>query len=102
MRDVSIKILLTLLVLLLLILPQHTVCADNHKYHTGIVSYRTYNQVCAAGRTFALSPTVKVIIRYKERGAYYERKGNLSDVNVGNTVYLKATGNSVSEIVVMR
>ena len=102
MSDLSIKILLNMSVLLLLIFPQREVYAGNHKYHTGTLSYMSNNQVYVAGRTFDLSPSVKVIVRYKERGAYYERKGSLSDVYLGNRVYLKAIGNSVSEIVVMR
>jgi hypothetical protein len=60
------------------------------------------DRVVITGKTFVLTPDVRVLVKYKERGAYYEKKGSLYDVHLGDRVYLKATGTSVSEIVVMR
>jgi hypothetical protein len=100
MRCTSIKILLMAFVLNFSL--AHAAFADNHLYHTGILQSLGNNQAILSGRTFILMPTVQVIVRAKKKGAYYEQRGSLSDVQPGNTVYLKATGNMVSEIVVVR
>jgi len=100
MRCTSIKILLMAFVLNFSL--AHAAFADNHLYHTGILQSLGNNQAILSGRTFILMPTVQVIVRAKKKGAYYEQRGSLSDVQPGNRVYLKATGNVVSEIVVVR
>jgi hypothetical protein len=74
-----------------------------HKYNMGTVSYFGNNQVVIESGTYTMMPKVKVIRIVKESsGAYYERKGSLSDVGVGKRVNLKAIGKRVSEIVVER
>jgi hypothetical protein len=80
----------------------HAVFADEHLYHTGILQSLGNNQAVLSGRTFVLAPNVQVIVKAKKKGAYYENRGSLSDVQPGSRVYLKATGNVVTEIMVMR
>lgn len=91
--------------LLLLIFNSITANAatTRHKYNMGIISYFGNNQVVIESGTYTLAPNVKVIrIVMESSGAYYERKGSLSDVSVGKRVNLKAIGRTVSEIVVER
>lgn len=100
MRCTSIKILVFAYVLCFTM--AHAAFADEHQYHTGILQYITNNRAVLPGRSFILSPTVQVVVKAKKRGAYYEQRGSMTDVQPGNRVYLKATGNMVTEIVVMR
>lgn len=100
MRSAYIKKIL-FIVLVMCALAQ-MVFADEHLYHTGILSDKAIDRVIIAGKSFVLQPRVKVVVKYKDRGAYYEKIGRFSDVRLGDRVYLKAIGNIVSEIVVMR
>lgn len=100
MRSTSIKIFLMTFVLNFSL--AHAALATDHQYHTGILKSLANDHVVISGRSFILIPTVQVVVKAKERGAYYERRGSLSDVRQGDRVYLKATGNKVTEIVVMR
>lgn len=100
MRSATIKNFL--IVLLLTYSVAQAVFADDHLYHTGILTYMANEKVVIAGRTFVLMPSARVVVKYKQRGAYYERKGSMSEVHLGDRVYLKATGNRVSEILVVR
>jgi hypothetical protein len=100
MHCTSLKILLMAFVLNFSL--AHAALADEHKYHTGILQSLSNNQAVLSGRIFVLIPTVQVVVKAKKKGAYYEQRGSLSDVQPGDRVYLKATGNMVTEIVVMR
>lgn len=95
--------LYSLLLLLLFSFIPANAATTRHKYNMGIISYFGNNQVVIENGTYTLLPNVKVIRIVKESsGAYYERKGSLSDVSVGKRVNLKAVGRTVSEIVVER
>lgn len=100
MSYASIKVLITLLVLTC-ILPM-AAYANPYKYNTGILTYVGDNQVTVGGRTYVLKPNVKVVAKVKERGAYYERRGSLSDLRMGEKVQVRAAGDRVVEIVVVR
>lgn len=79
--------------------------AFGHRYDTGRLSEISLssNYVVMSGKAYRLRPNVKVILKVKERGAYYEKAGRLSDLRVGEKVFLKVYGpNDVLEIEVMR
>lgn len=100
MRFASIKVLITLVVLTC---TQPMVAyANPYKYNTGTLTYVGNNQVIVGGRAYVLTPSVKVVAKVKERGAYYERRGNLSDLRMGEKVQVRAAGDRVVEIVVVR
>lgn len=82
-----------------------TAWAYGHRYDTGLLSEirLSSNEVVVSGKVYRVRPDAKVILKEKEKGAYYEHVGRLSDLRQGEKVYLKVFGpNDVLEIEVMR
>lgn len=81
------------------------VWAYGHRYDTGRLNEVALAQhyLVMDGKPYRLTQDANVILMVKERGAYYRRKGSLSDLRVGEKVFLKVFGiNDVLEIEVMR
>lgn len=82
-----------------------SVLGYGHRYDTGFLESITTssNEIVINGKIYRLKSGVKVILKVKEKGAYYERIGRLSDLNRGDRIFLKVFGpNDVLEIEVMR
>lgn len=79
--------------------------AYGHRYDTGSLSQISISEkyIVMSDKAYRLRPNVKVILKVKQRGAYYEQAGRLSDLRVGDKVFLKVFGpNDVLEIEVLR
>lgn len=92
-------ILVTLCLLLLGINAE----ATSHRYDTGILSSVTEDRVVMSGNAYRLLPNNKVIFKERgRRGAYYEHKRSISDLRIGEKIFLKVIGNNILEIEVVR
>ncbi len=77
--------------------------AESHRYDTGILASITSKEIIMEGKVYKVTPNLKVIFKVKDsKGAYYERKANLSDLRVGERAYLKVVGYDIQEIEAVR
>ena len=59
-------------------------------------------RVRISGKIFAVKPTVPVSIPIVKDGREISRSGSLSDLNVGDRVYIKVNGAEIIDIIVER
>ena len=75
---------------------------DGHVYINGIVNSIGSDTISIAGHTYKIDPKCRVVIQYKENGAFYERPAKLWEVSTGNSVTAKKIGNILYEIMIER
>jgi hypothetical protein len=73
-----------------------------HVYVSGNVTSFGNNEMTVDKRRFLLSSNVRVAFHDKKNGSYFESKGKLSDVKVGQPVIIKAEGSAAHEILIER
>ena len=94
---------LTIVILQLILAASISAWATSHRYDTGIVSSITDKEIIMAGKVYKILSTTKVILKIKDaKGAYYEHRGRLSDLRVGEKTFLKVTGYDILEVEVLR
>ncbi len=94
---------LTIFILQLFLFGSISAWATSHKYDTGVVTSVSDTEIMMGGKVYNILPTTKVIRVIKDaKGAYYESKGQLSDVKVGEKLFLKVVGSKILEVVVKR
>lgn len=76
--------------------------ATYHVYFTGIVTSFGNNEINVNNKRYILAPKVTVLFQDKQKGSYYEKKGSLSDIRIGQPVIVKAEGSSAHEILIER
>jgi len=77
--------------------------ATSHRYDTGTMESISGKEIIMAGKTYKIKPQTKVIFKTKDaKGAYYEKKANISNLRVGEKAFLKVTGYDILEIEVLR
>ena len=75
---------------------------DGHVYINGIVDSIGSDTISISGHTYRIDPKCRVVIQYKENGAFNERPAKLWEVSTGNSVTAKKIGNILYEIMIER
>lgn len=77
--------------------------ATSHRYDSGILASITDKEIVMSGKAYKILSNTKVIFKIKDaKGAYYEHKGRLSSLRIGEKIFLKATGYDIIEVEVLR
>lgn len=70
-----------------------------HMYYIGVLSSFSNNEMIVDGKAYELAPKARVILRViGSNGAIHERKGQLSDITVGNKVTIKVSNGQITDI----
>jgi len=73
-----------------------------HVYIDGTVRAVSREEITIGSHTYELPPDCKVLIQYRERGAFKKKRAPLHEVRVGDSVYAKKMGNRILEIEIER
>ncbi|CAH2030123.1 hypothetical protein [Trichlorobacter ammonificans] len=96
-------VILALASLLIMDAAPANAATTRHVYQSGVVASIGNNQITIGDEAYQLRPEVTVVLIVREaNGAFYQRKGRLSDVSTGKKVHLKTRGRMVYEIEVER
>ena len=99
----NIKSCFALVVIQILLSGNICAWATSHRYDTGIMTAISSDVIVMSGRAYNILPKTKVVLKIKDsKGAYYEYKGRLSNLKVGEKIFLKVTGYNILEVEVLR
>jgi hypothetical protein len=73
-----------------------------HVYINGKVEAITTGTITIDGQTYDIEPDCRVILNVSRNGAVSQRAGRLADIALGDKVYARLLGRSISEIQVGR
>lgn len=99
----SIRNCLVLIVLQIFLLGIVNAWAGSHRYDTGIMTAISDKVIVMSGKSYRILPQTTVVIKTKNtQGAYYEHRGSLSNLRIGEKMFLKVTGYNILEVEVLR
>ena len=102
MKKMKAGFISSLMTALLLAVTPLVVAAINLVYSNGRIDAIKEDKIIVSGKTYILDPKVRVMVQTKNNNAYYETYGSRGDVHPGASVYIRAAGAKVVEIIVER
>ncbi|MCS7232376.1 MAG: hypothetical protein RMJ67_09625 [Elusimicrobiota bacterium] len=102
MGKIFMLLLIPVLIFTFILMPEISLSQSNHIYLNGKVISLSNNtiKIDSAKEPFYIVKDVKVLKHVKKGSSIYEEKALLKELQPGNSVTLKVTGNIVNEIII--
>ncbi len=102
MRRIFKIVIIPLLILTFIFMPEISLCQSHHVYLNGkVINFSdTTIKIDTAKEVFYIVKTTKVLKHTKVGSSIYEKKAQLKELKIGDSVTLKISGNIVDEVII--
>jgi ribosomal protein L21E len=73
-----------------------------HSYFNGVVQSISNETLLVSGRSYKISPMVKVLAHENRNGAMYETSAKMSELSTGDSVTVRIEASMIKEIIIER